>query len=72
MKKNIAALKQYVKNQFRVMKEITNKQNQRMNNMIMKLQNNFAMIKMNRIRRFHESINLIKILVIDFDFDKFE
>jgi hypothetical protein len=65
-------MKQDIKIQFRAMKENMNKQNIKMNNMIMQLENSVFVVKNSRIRRLHESIHFIKVLVVDSDLRQFE
>jgi predicted nucleic acid-binding Zn-ribbon protein len=70
VRRDIAVFKQNVKNQFRAIEKSMNKHNDKMNNMNMKFRNNFIIINNDRIRRFHESIKIVKVFTIDSDLDK--
>ncbi len=70
VKRNIVVFKQNIKNQFRAIEKNINKHNDKMNNMNMKFRNNFVIINNDCIRRFHESIKIVKVFTIDFDLDK--
>jgi hypothetical protein len=72
VKEDISTLKQNIKIQFREIEESMKKQNIKINNMIMKLDNSFIIVKNNRIRRFHELIHFIKVFIIDSDLKHFE